>query len=148
MALACFALGFLLASIKPISADVRIALGAGDFQSASRIDFDEVNVYPDKVQILHSGINYARVASNSMAPFITNESVVFEVPPSSTDIMVGDVISFRVPGIDGVVLHMVTQIVKKDEKVFYRTKGYANDFEDPWLVPEEDVQGVLVGVFR
>lgn len=84
-----------------------------------------------------------------MAPLITDKSTVFEMAPDSpAGVRVNDVISFYEPSVDGVVLHLVTEIVEKDGETFYKTRGVANPEEDPWLVPFENVKGVMVGTFR
>lgn len=118
-------------------------------ESTQRIPFDSYKVYADEVQIAYPGLRYAQVSSDSMAPLITHDSVVFEkVPESSDEVHIGDVISFYEPSVDKTVLHMVIDIVEQDGSSFYRTKGTANPVADPWLVAFVNVKGIMVGTFR
>lgn len=148
IALVFFALGLLAAGYIPIEAGSRMAFSDSAVPSSQRIPFDSIKVFNDKVVVNQPGIKYARVESNSMAPLITDKSVVFEKPPEKEDILKGDVISFYEPSVDGVVLHLVTDVISKEGRTFFRTKGVANPEPDPWLVPFENVKGVLVGTFR
>lgn len=143
-----FTLGFLVATAVPIGVESRLAFSSDNVSSVQRVDFDSIKVYPDEVIIRQPGIHYAKVASNSMAPIITDKSTVFEKEPQEGEIIPGDVISFYEPSVDGVVLHLVTEVVEKDGGQFYKTKGVANDSEDPWLVPFDSVKGVMVGTFK
>jgi len=134
-----------LISLPELLAEERFALSDDEFDSTQRVSFDDISVYPDQVVIAHQGIKYAKVSSNSMAPLITDKSIVFEVAPTSpADIHVGDVISFYEPSVDGVVLHLVVEITAEG----YVTKGIANDYIDPWVVSYENVKGIMVGTFR
>ena len=133
----------------PLAAEERLATTNLVVESTQRIPFDSIKVYPDEVRIEYPGLTYAKVNSDSMAPLLTHDSVVFEKhPESAAEIHVGDVISFYEPFADGVVLHMVVEIVEQDGKTFYRTQGTANEEVDDWLVPFENVKGIMVGTFR
>ncbi len=138
-----FLLGFSLN--VPLAAEERTATTDSVVESTQRIPFDSIKVYPDEVQIEYPGLHYARVNSDSMAPWLTHDSVVFEkIPQSADEIHIGDVISFYEPSEDAVVLHSVIEIVEGN----FRTKGIANPEPDPWLVPFENVKGIMVGSFR
>ncbi len=133
----------------PLSAGTRLATTDVVVESTQRIPFDSIKVYEDQVQIKYSGLKYAKVASNSMAPIITDKSVVFEKTPISADeIQVGDVISFYEPSVNGTVLHMVAGIIEQDGTTYFQTRGVANPEADPWLVPYNNVKGIMVGTFR
>ena len=143
-----FLLGILIAHL-PVTAEERLAASDLAFESAQRVPFDAISVYPDEVRVSVPDLRYARVTSNSMAPIITDKSTVFEKSPDSVDdILVGDVISFFEPGNDAVVIHAVVNILVIDGQVYYETQGLANPEKDPWLVPFANVQGVMVGTFR
>ncbi len=147
IAIVFFILGFSLH--VPLSAGTRLATTDATVESTQRIPFDSYKVYPDSVQIDYPGLKYAKVSSDSMAPLITHDSVVFEkAPESPDDIHKGDVISFYEPSIDGTVLHMVASVIEQDGKTYYQTKGVANSDTDPWLIPYENVKGIMVGTFR
>ncbi len=142
------ALLLLTGIYAPQSAETRIAQGSQPAESLQHIPFEAFAVYPEEVQIKYPGLKYAKVKSDSMAPWITHDSVIFEKPPVKEEIKPGEVISFYEPTLDAVVLHMVTGITEKEGKTFYRTKGIANEQEDNWLVPFENVKGIMVGMFR
>ena len=133
----------------PLSAGTRLATTDAAVESTQRIPFDAIKVYEDQVQIDYPGLKYAKVSSDSMAPLITHDSVVFEKTPASADeIHQGDVISFYEPSVNGIVLHMVIGISQQDGQTYFKTKGAANPDADPWLVPYENVKGIMVGTLR
>ena len=143
-----FILGFSLQFV-PLPAEARVATTDTAVESAQRIPFEAIKVYKDYVSIDVSDLRYARVKSNSMAPIITDKSVVFErVPGSADEIIVGDVISFYEPSEDDYVLHAVIEVLDTKEGVYFRTKGLANPEPDPWIVPYSNVKGIMVGTLR
>ena len=149
IAIVFFLAGILCAPYVTVSAENRLALSAEQFNSTERVPFESIHVYPNEVRIEDEGIRYARVISNSMAPIITDKSVVFEKAPTAIeDIHIGDVISFYEPTHYAIVLHAVIDIVYQNGKQFFKTKGVANPTEDPWLVPFENVKGIMVGTFK
>jgi signal peptidase I len=150
-----FALGFMLASAgfllldNTVPAGTRLAYSPTQVESTQRIPFEAIKVFSNEVKIEYPGLQYARVKSDSMAPLLTRNSVVFEkVPLSQDEIALGDIISFYEPSINSIVLHMAVGIVQKDGKTYYQTKGIANEEIDEWLVPYENVKGIMVGTFR
>lgn len=144
-----FVLGIILSPYVPVLAEQRSALSDVAVSSASRVPFEAISVYQNEVRVAASGLRYAKVTSDSMAPVITRNSVVFEMPVSSPEeIQLGDIISFSVPDVDSPVLHEVVGIVEQDGEIYYHTKGTANKQIDPWLVSFSDVHGVMVGTFR
>lgn len=144
-----FLLGVLLAPYIPVQAEQRLAYSDLDVSSVQRVPFENYEVYPDQLVVKYPGLKYAKVASNSMAPIITDKSTVFEkIPESASEIKVNDVISFYEPSVDGTVMHLVTDIVAEDGRISYKTKGVANPEADPWTVPYENVKGIVVGTFR
>ena len=62
------------------------------------------------------------------------------------EVKVGDVISFFDPAGNGtsIVTHRVTEVVKENNNISFRTKGDANNVEDSLLVPEKS----LVGIYK
>ncbi len=148
LSLLFFALGVLLAPYVPVQADERLASPSQNFESISRVPFENIKVYSEQV-VIDAPIKYAKVSSNSMAPFITDKSVVFEQKPTSPEqILVGDIISFTTAGEKEVIMHAVVEVVQKDGAYYYHTKGYANSETDPWLVSYDDIVGVVVGTLR
>ena len=146
IAIIFFLLGFAIAHSFDTAPEVRYADSPVAVDSVQRVPFGAIQVYPDEVRIAVPGLRYAKVNSNSMAPIITDKSVVFEKEPDV--IHIGDVISFYEPSVDKIILHEVIEIVDQNGQTFYRTKGVANPEADPWLVSRENVKGVMVGTFR
>jgi len=148
IAIAFFLLGSSIASVPAIPEE-RVAISDALVESTQRVSFNAIKVYPDEIVIEYPGLKYAKINSNSMAPVITDKSVVFEKVPSSADeIQIGDIISFYEPSVDSIVLHLVVEIVEQNGTVYYSTKGVANEEVDEWLVPFENVKGIMVGTFR
>jgi len=144
-----FLLGMVLAQYVPLQIGERFASSDTAVESVQRIPDGDIAVFPDRVEIFHAGLRYAKVKSNSMAPFITDKSTVFEkIPLSAEEIVVGDVISFYEPSEDAILLHAVVDVAYQEGNIVFQTKGFANDEVDPWLVSFDQVRGVLVGTFR
>lgn len=149
IALLFFGLGVLAGPHMGEAAESRLAVSDAAVPSVSRVPFENYKVYPDQLVVSYPGLRYATVASNSMAPVITDKSVVFEKKPlSPAEISINDVISFYEPSVNGTVLHLVHEIIYENGKPYYRTKGAANPAVDPWLVSFENVKGIMVGTFR
>ena len=79
----------------------------------------------------------AAVMSGLMEPAFHTGSVVF-INEKETTFNVGDPIAFEVG--DAFVTHRITQKVEGG----YKTKGDANEKEDPWTVAEGNVKGKVV----
>lgn len=143
------ALGTVIGSFMPVIAETRLATSQLYVPSTQRVPFNSISVYPDQAVIAVPGLRYAKVSSNSMAPIITDKSVVFEKTPTSPEeISINDVISFYEPSLDAIVLHLVTGIINENGKLHYKTKGLANPQEDPWIVPYANVRGIMIGTVR
>lgn len=87
------------------------------------------------------GWEFDAVLSGSMEPAFKVGGLVVIRPAQAEDITVGDVISFRLPGIDTPICHRVVEMETVDGGLFFRTKGDANESPDPGLVPAESVTG-------
>lgn len=84
------------------------------------------------------------VLSGSMSPAIETGSLILVKPAEPEDIQHGDVITFR-GGISSssITTHRVTGIEQK-EGLFFRTKGDANEVEDPLPVNAERLIGKVI----
>lgn len=143
-----FILGFGAALFAP-GVESRLAFQGVEPAGSQQISFERIKVFHDRVLIDEPGIKYAQVKSGSMAPLIVRGSTVLEKEVDSPfDIQLGDIISFYEPSLDDVVLHQVIEIIHTDGEVFFGTKGTANPYADAWVVPFENIKGVLVGVIR
>lgn len=86
------------------------------------------------------------VLSGSMEPDIRTGSVVLTRPAESLEIQTGDVIVFRraVDGEHTEPILIAHRVVDAGDGTAFRTKGDANKNPDPFLVPADDVVGVVV----
>lgn len=76
------------------------------------------------------------VRSGSMSPTIPTGSVVFYRKVQSSQVRVGDVIVFNVPGRSGLrVTHRVHAIKTGPSGRYFVTKGDANSAPDDWQIP-------------
>ena len=85
------------------------------------------------------------VLSGSMEPEIRTGSVVLTRPAESLEIQTGDVIVFR-RAVDGEQTEPVLiahRVLDAGDGTAFRTKGDANENPDPFLVPADDVVGVV-----
>jgi signal peptidase len=81
-----------------------------------------------------------------MEPAIPTGSILVSRTVASDSIIVGDIITFSGSGRDRFITHRVTAIDRTNGIVF-TTKGDANNAEDPYPVPAENVVGkVLVHI--
>ena len=83
------------------------------------------------------------VLSGSMEPVFMTGSLVYVQEIEVSKLEAGDVITFYQDD-ETVVTHRIIEIVNTDEVpggVAYRTKGDANEMEDAYLVPPENVIG-------
>jgi signal peptidase I len=86
------------------------------------------------------------VLTDSMFPDIKSGDLIICHTIDAGDVKEKDVISFFDPAGNGssVVTHRVVEIVNKDGKLFFRTKGDNNNTDDKDLVPAEN----LVGIYK
>ena len=98
-------------------------------------------VNPEKVPTL-GGYAPLIVLTDSMYPEIESGDLIFIKSEKAENVKVGDVISFFDPDGNGtsVVTHRVVEIVN-DGGLRFRTKGDANNTEDPSLVPAGNLVG-------
>jgi signal peptidase len=88
------------------------------------------------------------VYSGSMEPHYGIGSLVFARTIPSSEVALGDVISFHDPQQPTrVITHRVVEILDRPEGLAYRTKGDANVGRDPWTIElPEQVGRVSFGV--
>jgi signal peptidase I len=73
------------------------------------------------------------VLSGSMKPYFSPGDIVVVTPEPTSQVRVGQVISYHVPvGDHHVQSHRVIQIVRGGDHPLVRTKGDANNAADPW----------------
>ena len=84
------------------------------------------------------------IKSGSMEPIIKTGSVL--VSKKQTTYQKGDIITFRKNG-NEIVTHRVSEVIKKNDRFFYKTKGDANNTEDLSLIKNKDVLGKNILIF-
>lgn len=72
------------------------------------------------------------VLSDSMRPMFAAGDVVVATPEPPEDIAVGQVISFRIPGVNEIESHRVLEVVRGGREPIVRTIGDNNPAPDPW----------------
>ena len=90
------------------------------------------------------------VVSGSMEPNINKGDLLFIQGVDPEDIQVGDVIVYDAHGLwvgapEDPIVHRVIDIDEDDDKLYFITKGDANDLKDKEPVPENRVLGKVVG---
>ncbi|MGB9840454.1 signal peptidase I [Thermovenabulum sp.] len=82
------------------------------------------------------------VLSGSMAPLLMPGDVVVIKKVNPNDIKKGDIITF-ITNDNVLITHRVTEIIDKDGKRLFETKGDANNVEDSKLVTSDNIIGVM-----
>ncbi|MBS4171683.1 signal peptidase I [Bacillus sp. FJAT-49736] len=89
------------------------------------------------------GYKVMNVLSGSMEPSLKPGDVIVVKPIDPGKVKVNDVISYK-NSRNHFVTHRVIEIVNKDEKRFFQTKGDANNIKDEGLVSSEQLGGSLL----
>ena len=96
----------------------------------------------------------ATIRSNSMEPTFSRGDVVFLQEADPQEVEEGDVIALAVPerwqqqhGYPEIVVHRVIEVEEDEDtgRIRFRTQGDAEDNEDPFLTPSENVVGKYTG---
>jgi signal peptidase len=80
------------------------------------------------------------VLTGSMAPKINPGDIIITNSAKPENIKVGDVITYRVNS-EMLITHRVTEVVSKEGRRAFKTKGDANNVEDNNLVTEDQLIG-------
>jgi signal peptidase len=80
------------------------------------------------------------VLTGSMGPKINPGDIIIDSSVSGGNIKVGDVVTYRAAE-NMLVTHRVMEIVDKNGKKMYKTKGDANNTDDGRLVSQEQIVG-------
>lgn len=82
------------------------------------------------------------VGSESMTPKINKgDAIIVKKIESKNELEVGQVIAFKID--NKTVIHRLVRIEKENGKIYYVTKGDANNAEDNFQIEEEDIRGVV-----
>jgi signal peptidase len=88
----------------------------------------------------HFGWSVDTVFSGSMEPQLKVGGVVINRPVEAGEVKVGDIITFHSPLNENLTSHRVTA-VEDGSTVNFQTKGDANDHDDPFVVPAQNLAG-------
>jgi signal peptidase I len=87
------------------------------------------------------GWEFDAVLSGSMEPALAVGGLVVIRPVDAQQMKIGDVISFKLPGIDTPICHRVIDVRESDGGRLFQTQGDANEEPDLNLVPAGAVTG-------
>ena len=87
------------------------------------------------------GFSFEPLLGGSMEPTIHTGALIAIGKTGPEEILVGDIIGFKVEGMDTPVCHRVIEIVDTEEGVGFRTKGDASESPDTWVVKPENLIG-------
>jgi signal peptidase len=90
------------------------------------------------------GWQFDAVLSGSMEPLLGVGGLVVIRPVDAQRVIVGDIISFKLPGIDTPICHRVIDVQQTQDGLFFQTKGDANEESDINPVPADAVTGTEV----
>jgi signal peptidase I len=96
----------------------------------------------------HVGYDFFAVRSGSMSPSIKTGALAIDkhVPMSEVGALkAGDVITFRRPGMPGLVTHRIYLVGGDVQHPQYTTKGDANGISDSWVVTPDLIVGKKIG---
>jgi signal peptidase len=89
----------------------------------------------------HLGWRVDAVLSGSMEPQLKIGSLVVVRPVDTESVVVGDIITFHLDGVDETVVTHRVNSIKRNSPLHFETKGDANDKPDSSLVPSRDLVG-------
>lgn len=100
-------------------------------------------IHPGRVPSV-GGYSPLIVLTDSMYPEIKSGDMIIVKVTDAQNVKQGDVISFFDPDGSGlsVLTHRVVEIINENGTLSFRTKGDANNAEDPSLAPAESLVGV------
>ena len=149
--IASFMLGVFLDSyinLTPLQLENPASLFSSSEKSSpfNRIQESNIRLYDDKIVIYLKEPYLAKFTdTHSMEPVLDKNSNAIEiVPASSSDIKVGDIISYEKD--NEVIIHRVVKIDKDEEGWYAITKGDNSQINDEGKVRFNHVKRILVGV--
>lgn len=89
------------------------------------------------------GFQIYSVLSGSMEPNYHVGSLVYIKKVEQKELKKGDTITFYLSE-NTIATHRIKEVVNEDNKIYYRTKGDANEIDDAKLTPYENVIGKVI----
>ncbi len=113
-----------------------------------RIGEENIKVDKEKVVINIQNAEWSRFTdTNSMDPIIDEGTNAIQiVPKSSSEIHVGDIISYKSDYADGIIIHRIKEIGFDEKGWFAVVKGDNNSREDPGKIRFEQIKRVVVAI--
>jgi len=96
----------------------------------------------DKIPSL-LGFRPMTVLTGSMSPQINPGDVIIDKRINTEDIRLGDIVTYRVNS-TMLVTHRVVNVLNKDDKLTFETKGDANNSPDDKFVTEKQIIGKYI----
>ena len=99
--------------------------------------------------ILISGIfkyKLIAVATDSMNPVFYRGDAVMIAYKDPNDVKVGDILAYEHKGV--MITHRIIEITEDNGKLYFATKGDANEIADPYITPQGDVIGKVEYVVK
>lgn len=90
------------------------------------------------------GLTLQPVLGGSMEPAIKTGGLIAVTRVAPEEVQVGDIIGFKLEGMDTPVTHRVIEVVDTEAGLGFRTKGDANEDPDTWIVKPENLIGKVV----
>jgi len=90
------------------------------------------------------GLTLEPILGGSMEPAIKTGGLIAITKVAPEEVKAGDVIGFKLEGMDTPVSHRVIEVVETEEGVGFRTKGDANEDPDTWIVKPQNLIGKVV----
>jgi len=150
--LAVFGLGWISSSMYAVAenANAQKPFGGNGTVAApeNRISESQIHVYDDRIILDVKNASWASFTpTHSMEPLISDQSHGIEIKPkSSSDITVGDVISYSSDFTTGLVIHRVISTGYDETGWYAIVKGDNNAEQDPGKVRFDKINGVLIGI--
>jgi hypothetical protein len=115
---------------------------------ADRVSEKDIHVFDDKIILDIKNASWASFTpTHSMEPLLSEKAHGIEVKPtSSSNLEVGDVISYNSDFTTGLVIHRIIETGYDDKGWYAIVKGDNNSEQDPGKVRFDDINGVLIGV--
>jgi signal peptidase I len=143
-----FVLGILISNIlNPIS-DLPFGTSAELDSPSNWLEEGDIEVYNNKIILDVKDTRFVSIANtNSMEPILDNGANAIEILPEDINqINIGDIISFKLKSGE-TYIHRVVSKGKDEKGIYFITKGDNNPKIDPIIVRENQILGVVIGIF-
>lgn len=97
-------------------------------------------ISPDQIPSFLGYKNFI-ISSGSMEPTLKIGDII--IVKENEQLSVNDIISFNNSG-NAIVTHRIIEIIEKDNNIYYKTKGDANNSSDEELLEKENIEGKYV----